>query len=332
MTHVPSCPVMFFSGKGGVGKTTLAAATGVHLASAGKRVLVVSTDPAHSLSDVFDVDLSSEPQEISRNLFGMEVDTRTLLRTVETENFGDPSVSGERFNKFLQLASQAPGIDEFGAIELLLDVIDSNTFDVVILDTAPTGHTLRMLMLPELLDGWFGTLLTLRAHVARAQRILMRLFPRKKNAEREMDFASGIEQSRDRISDLRKVLTDPQRAQIFLVTIPEAMSVLETTRTLNTLRSHHLAVGAIVANQLQPVSLSCSHCNQRHAMHLAEIQNLRSKIGRVPLHLVHSEPDQIRGFDALAQLAKKIWADSLIQRNCPNSQWQTSEQPVTINE
>jgi arsenite-transporting ATPase len=181
MTH-DVCPVMLFSGKGGVGKTTLAAATAVRLAQGGSRVLVVSTDPAHSLSDVFDVQLGAEPVRIGPNLEAMEVDAEGMFLgsgPSEQEAAESPTLA-----RLVKMASETPGVDEFGAIEVLLRALEDEHHDVVILDTAPTGHTLRLLMLPELLDGWLGTLLQLREQIGRAGRLLRRLLPRVRDNPR----------------------------------------------------------------------------------------------------------------------------------------------------
>ncbi|MCC6748954.1 MAG: ArsA family ATPase [Deltaproteobacteria bacterium] len=299
------CPVMLFSGKGGVGKTTLAAATAVRLARGGSRVLILSTDPAHNLSDVFDTPLSSRPREILPGLDAMELDARGLFaEALGPETEGQGGLKG-----LMRLATDAPGIDEFGAIEVLLRVMEQAEHDLVILDTAPTGHTLRLLMVPELLDGWFGTMLELRDRIARAGRLLRRFLPGTK-APSEGDLARDLEGGRKRITALRDVLTDDQKSQIILVTIPEALSVLETTRTLQMLASHAMTVGTIVVNQLQPANPGCPHCARRREIHESELALMRRNAGATPVRVVESQPTAIRGADALEGMARLLWGDT----------------------
>jgi arsenite-transporting ATPase len=273
------CPVMLFSGKGGVGKTTLAAATAVRLARMGTRVLTMSTDPAHSLSDALDLPLTSKVRPVTEGLDALELDAGGIFSEAIDQTMGEGKVSS--LADLMRLVSQTPGVDEFGAIEVLLEIMERAQHDVVILDTAPTGHTLRLLMLPDLLDTWFGKLLE--------------------------TLGRGLEGGRRRFSGLRDVLSDPNRSQIVLVTIPEAMSVLETQRTLTMLTSHGMPVATIVVNQLQPESPDCLHCARRREIHLRELEHMRAIAADVPVRVVESLPWEIRGLDALERLGDLLW-------------------------
>jgi arsenite-transporting ATPase len=293
---------MLFSGKGGVGKTTLAGATAVRLATLGSRVLTMSTDPAHSLSDVFDVQLGARPITIMPGLDAMEVDARGMFsEAIDLSGAGKGTVGD-----LLRMVSETPGVDEFGAIEVLLQAIETARHDVVILDTAPTGHTLRLLMLPELMDSWIGKLLEMKHRIARAGRLLRRLLPGSKELD-EDELGRGLEGGRSRMAGLRGLLTDPDRAQLILVTIPEAMSVLETQRTLQMLGGHGLPVATVVVNQLQPHSDTCTHCTRRRQIHLAELAHMRQLAGAVPVRVVESFPWEIRGLTALNDLGEVLW-------------------------
>lgn len=296
------CPVMLFSGKGGVGKTTLAAATAVRLARSGSKVLLMSSDPAHSLSDVFDIQLGANPLRILDGLDVMEVDAKAMFAGA----FSDAAQSMGGFGKLAKMASDTPGIDEFGAIEVLMQALESAVHDVVIMDTAPTGHTLRLLMLPELLDGWFGTLMELRGKIARAGKLLRRVFPGSKT-EDDFDMTAELNGGRDRVLRLRNLLTDGDKAQIILVTIPEAMSVLETSRTLEMLGKSSMPVGTVLVNQVQPKSGDCDHCNRRWKIHQRELEEMRRRAGGVPVRVVESLPWELRGFDALEKVGNLAW-------------------------
>ncbi len=305
-TEQDLCPVMLFSGKGGVGKTTLAGATAVRLARMGSRVLVISTDPAHSLSDVFDVQLGQQPRRLADGLDAMEVDARGMFDQALDQAQGPKSSS---LRDIMRLASETPGVDEFGAIEVLIQAMEQADHDVVILDTAPTGHTLRLLMVPQLLDSWFGKLLEMKTRLARAGRVIRKLIPGggQGRAPDVEEIREGLEGGRRRISSLKDVLTDPDKAQIILVTIPEAMSILETRRTLERLSDGGLPVATVVVNQLQPDSGDCPHCARRRQIHEAELSQMRRLAGDVPVRVVESLPREIRGLDKLHEVGEILW-------------------------
>lgn len=300
------CPVMLFSGKGGVGKTTLAAATAVRLAAGGAQVLTMSTDPAHSLSDAFGIQLGAQPIRLMPGLDAMELDAKGVF-TDAIDQMEGSSKKSSSLGDMMRLVSQTPGVDEFGAIEVLMEIMERAEHDVVILDTAPTGHTLRLLMLPELLDSWMGKLLEMKSRLAKLGRLFKRLLPGEASSASEADLSQGLEGGRQRIGSLRDVLSDPDRSQIFLVTIPEAMSVFETQRTLEMLASASMPVASVIVNQLQPDSGDCLHCRRRRNIHLAELEHMRSVAGGVPLRVVESLPWEIRGLDALQRLGELVW-------------------------
>jgi arsenite-transporting ATPase len=301
------CPVMLFSGKGGVGKTTLAAATAVRLASMGSQVLIMSTDPAHSLSDAFDLQLSSRPRRLMDGLDAMEVDAKGMFNEAIDQLQGDRVSS---LGDMMRLVSQTPGVDEFGAIEVLLEAMERAEHDVVILDTAPTGHTLRLLMLPDLMDSWFGKLMEMKAKIAKMGRLLRRLLPGDGPQPDSEALGKNLEGGRRRMGGLRQVLSDPDRSQIILVTIPEAMSVLETSRTLQMLSQNGLPVGTVVVNQMQPDSKDCQYCIRRRQIHQIELERMQQIAGGVPVRVVESVPYEIRGMDALKQLGELLWGQN----------------------
>jgi len=304
----------FFSGKGGVGKTTLAAATAVHLARSGLKVLITSTDPAHSLSDVFDRDIGHQGAHIEENLHALEVDSskRWAEATVTPD---DPSGVGRKRGRVeramtdaMKMLGDAPGVDEFISLELLLETMTSDVYDTVVFDTAPTGHTLRLLLLPEMLDGWLGRMLSVRKQLSRVGSVLKRLLPGGSAGE-EPDLGANLMDARDRILQARDLITDTERTLFALVTIPEAMSVLETSRTMQQLGEHGIPVSVVIGNQVQPTSDTCEHCQSRRTIHEREMEHLAQVCGEVPLRLVESKPYVIRGPDALAKLGRELWRE-----------------------
>jgi arsenite-transporting ATPase len=236
----------------------------------------------------------------------MEIDAKGLFTDALAQ--APEAARSSTLADLLRMVGETPGVDEFGAIEVLLQAIEDAHHDVVILDTAPTGHTLRLLMLPELMDSWIGKLLELRQRLARAGRFLRRLIPGATPAD-AAQLTSELEGGRRRFGGLREMLTDPARAQIVLVTIPEAMGVFETERTLATLAGHGMPVATIVVNQLQPESASCLHCQRRRAIHLAELEHMRRVAPGVPLRVLESYPWEICGREPLGELAQRLWGE-----------------------
>lgn len=305
----------FFSGKGGVGKTTLAAATAINLARAGRRVLITSTDPAHSLSDVFDLHIGHKGVEIEPNLQAIEVDAsvRWAEATGAVSQPGQAPRKRGRLERVLgdamNMLGDAPGVDEFISLELLLETMASDAYDSVVFDTAPTGHTLRLLLLPKMLDGWIGKMITLRGYFSTFGRTIRKLMPRTTEGH-EVDIGKNLQTARERVMQARELLMDAERTLFALVTIPEAMSVLETQRTLEQLSTNGIPVGVVIANQIQPESSSCDHCQARRAIHLRELSRLKGLIGQVPLRQVETSPHVIRGADALAEFGGRLWRSS----------------------
>ena len=175
---------IFVGGKGGVGKTSISSATALWLAEQGKKTLVVSTDPAHSLSDSLEVPIGHYPREIKTNLYAVEIDPDEAMAEKQTaleaqkENSSDDMLGGLDFlTDQMDLASSSPGADEIAAFEVFLSVMTSNEFDVVVFDTAPTGHTLRLLSFPEVMDSWVGKAMMAKAKLGSLANSLKNIMP-----------------------------------------------------------------------------------------------------------------------------------------------------------
>jgi arsenite-transporting ATPase len=251
-------PFVFFGGKGGVGKTTVSCAYGVKSARAGLETLVVSTDPAHSVTDVFDQEFSDDPESVDGvdNLDAMEIDPDTEvqkhldgIRNDLSEQVSAAMVN--EINQQLEMAHQTPGAYEAALFDRFVEVMrNADPYDRVVFDTSPTGSTLRLLGLPEFLEGWIDRLMHKRRksidlfekaavgnneprRVMDGDPVLARLQGRKEFFE----FASGA---------LR------EDAAFFLVLNPDQLSVNETGRAITEMRERDLAVRGIVANKLTP--------------------------------------------------------------------------------
>lgn len=300
--------VIFFSGKGGVGKTTLAGTAAVWLAGAGQRAMVASTDPAHSLSDLFDQPIGGKGREVAPGLEAVEVDAPGTVDGLLASLGPVAQRSGAAAAAdLLKLASTAPGVDEIISLDLIMRLLERPEHDSVVLDTAPTGHTLRLLSLPDLMDRYFGRLMKWRGQIGRLSRHLRRLLRSEGEVDPE-ELGDQLAGARGRMQKLAELLRDPERCSLILVTIPEAMSLLETSRTLDLLAGQGLPVAAVAVNMIQPDQPGCAFCQARRRSQMEHLERAREMAGEVPLILIEAEISEPRGLEPLIELAYKIWA------------------------
>ncbi|ADE03290.1 ArsA family ATPase [Haloferax volcanii] len=249
---------VFFGGKGGVGKTTMSSAYAVKCARDGVRTLLVSTDPAHSTSDVFDQSFTDEPAAVADepNLDAMEIDPETEVREhlMETKRAMGDQVSPAMVNEIdrqIEMAHQTPGAYESALFDRFIDVMRSaDEYDRVVFDTSPTGGTLRLLSLPEYLDGWIQRLLHKRKE---SVKLFERAAIGNNEPRRMMDgdpIIARLEQRRDDFSFAKETLRDD--AAFFLVVNPDELSLRETERAIDQLDDYGLDVRGLAVNRLTP--------------------------------------------------------------------------------
>jgi arsenite-transporting ATPase len=247
---------VLYGGKGGVGKTTMAAASGLASARDGTPTLVVSTDPAHSLSDTLETDVPAAPARVREDvpLSAAEIDPEAAL--AGDGAFGlDEGVGplggllGDDVSNPFDAAM--PGSDEAAAMRLLLEYLDDDRFDRVVVDTAPTGHTLRLLELPEMMDSLVGTFLQLRERFSGLAEGMTGMFGDDEgDSVDEGAGIDGLEELSARVERLRALLRDPERTDFRVVMVPEELSVMESERLLDRLAEFGIPAGTIVVNRV----------------------------------------------------------------------------------
>ena len=322
---------VLYGGKGGVGKTTMAAATGISSAAGGVRTLVVSTDPAHSLSDTFEVDVPPEPARIREDvpLYAAEIDPDAAMEEGVFGGDGDPlgglggaggaaedAAEGMADAPGSLLGGPMPGADEAAAMRQLLEYLDDPRFDRVIVDTAPTGHTLRLLQLPELMDSMIGRVMKLRRRFSGMMDGLKGMFG---GGDDGNDPSPDLEELQSRIERLRAVLRDPDRTDFRVVLIPEEMSVVESERLVARLDEFSIPVNTLVVNRVmeplgdvagvdpawivEPDPEGCEFCARRWDVQQAALRRATDlfrdrEVKRVPLLA-----NEVRGEAALRVVA-----------------------------
>nr|WP_216077418.1 ArsA family ATPase [Isoptericola sediminis] len=308
--------VLFLGGKGGVGKTSVASAVALHQARQGRRVLVVSTDPAHNLGHLWLREVGDEVVRLADGggsggyLDGVEVDperttaahltaVRATLRRLVPEHLG-----GE-VDRHLDLARDAPGMHEAAVLERVADLVEQGTqeYDLVVFDTAPSGHTTRLLSLPETMGAWTDGLLRRRERSERFGAAAQMLGGRAEQAaRRDAEIRAVLTRRQERFALLREVLTDPARCAFVVVLAAERLPVLESVELVGTLEGIGVPVGGLVVNKRSPADAG-ELLAARRAGEEAHLDTLGEHLGHLPRDEVPLLGDDLVGASALTTLA-----------------------------
>jgi arsenite-transporting ATPase len=303
---------VLYGGKGGVGKTTMATASALRLAREGHETLVVSTDPAHSLSDSLEVELSGEPTEIRDHLWGVEVDPQDGIDRYQelfdtlNEELDDAGIrTTEEGDLFA--SGVMPGSDELAALEGLATYVDTEQYDRVVFDTAPTGHTLRLLDLPDVLEQGMEAALEIHDQVQRKVNVSRTLFMGPLAfTKRKSGSPDELVSMRDRMEQVGEVLRDPEQTSFRVVTIPETMAVNETRRLVEQLRDFDVPVTTLVVNMVIEDPGDCERCRAKQAVQEEAIADLRELLPELDVWLVPDQPGQVTGLDSLEDVADAL--------------------------
>jgi arsenite-transporting ATPase len=306
---------IFFGGKGGVGKTTCASAWALEQVSAGRRVLVVSTDPAHSLGDALDVRLSSRVSEIrvgKRRLRAMELDGPRAYKRWLTEHrraLGDAIEHGtwlDRLDIDALLQLSIPGVDELVALQEIVRVAAPSKrvsqYDIVVIDTAPTGHMLRLLAAPGTVAAVADALDALQLEHRLIREQLARV-SRPEAADRLVALLAAHAQA------MASLLRDPARAIFHWVLLPEALSVAESRDGLRALARVGIRVPEVIVNRVLPDGPPCPICDHRRRAEAQVMADLSARLPRRPrLRVVRAELREPRGV-GLARIGTQLTVD-----------------------
>lgn len=302
--------ILLFTGKGGVGKTTVAAATAVRAAEAGLRTLVCSTDPAHSLADAFDEPLGDRPTVVGERLWGQQLDARVRFEEAwsEVRSYlvelldwaGAETVEAEEL-------SVVPGLEEVFALGDIKTHAGSGEYDLLIVDCAPTAETIRLLSLPDVI-GWY------MERVFETQRRLTRiarpLVQRVAGVPVAGDPVFGaLRRLYDRLDGVRDVLTDGDVTSARLVVNAERLVVAEARRTYTYLSLFGYHVDAVIANRLLPEDVDHPWFDQWRVTQAEHLAGIREAFAPLPILTAELAPEEIVGIEALAAFAKRCYGD-----------------------
>ena len=323
--------VLFVGGKGGVGKTAVASATALAQARAGRRVLVVSTDPAHNLGHLWERPVGDRITPLARDLGGgaldgIEVDpvatTDAHLAAVgATIRRLMPEHLAAEVDKHMELARDSPGTHESAVLERIAELVDTDLddYDLIVFDTAPSGHTARLMALPEIMSAWTEGLLRRRGRAekfgaalrgledrdAASESILGTGRPRDPREERDLEIRRILLRRRERFEALREVLVDAERCSFVIVLAAERLPVLETAELHEQLVRAGVHVGALVVNKRSPADAG-DFLAERRALEEVHVATLRGALPGVPLLQVPLLPGDVVGQDALERFGAAL--------------------------
>lgn len=303
--------IVLVTGKGGVGKTTVAAATALAVADSGKRTLVTSTDPAHSLADALTVNLENEPTPIVDRLDGQQIDTQQQLdrywgsirnQLIDVLDWGGAAgIEAEEFLVF-------PGMDELFALLEVNRHARSGEYDVLVVDCAPTAETLRLLSLPEVLSWYFEKVLPTERRIMKAARPLLNRMTSLPIPEDEVfTAAQSVFES---VEGVKELMSQPEVTSARLVVNPEKMVIDEARRTYSYLGLFGYGVDGVVVNRVLPDLVEDPYFERWRAIQKSHLDSIDDAFAEVPRLRLRLFDDEMVGVDRLRVMAGELYGDS----------------------
>ena len=302
--------VVFFGGKGGVGKTTCSAAFALAASRKGQRILLVSTDPAHSTADIFQAPIGPVERELQPRLTALEIDAQGEARRYisdvkrDIERMFSPGVIREAHRQ-IEMAAASPGLLEVALLDRMIDLIlnRSCAYDTIVLDTAPTGHTLQLLRMPDAISTWIQALVRHRRAVLEIDR----------GAEQTPEAAAAadpvlaaLERRHERLAQLRRIMTDRSRTSFVFVMIPERLAIEETARAADQLADTGVDVAGLVVNRVLPDGLEGEFYRSRKAQEEIYLKEIDRRFVRLPRVRVRQLPRDVYGLESLALVSDQL--------------------------
>jgi arsenite/tail-anchored protein-transporting ATPase len=302
---------ILYTGKGGVGKTSVAAATALKASLAGKKVLVMSTDPAHSLADVFDTTIGPDPREMAQGLWAQEMDHTSMIEENWSEIQGYMTTLLEWQGADTLAAEELamlPGMDELFGLLMVRRHNQEGRYDALILDAAPTGETLKLLSLPDHVSWYVEKIFPIQRRAAK----LVRPFASRARSlpplPEDSVFAAGQRFYRA-IASVEEILTDRESATVRLVLNAEKMVIAEARRAYTYLNLYDYGVDALVVNRLLPESVSDPYFARWHDAQARHMRTIEESFDPIPILTARLFDREMFGLEALGALAEDVFED-----------------------
>jgi arsenite-transporting ATPase len=301
--------IILFTGKGGVGKTTSAAATALRCAQEGYRTLVVSTDPAHSLSDALNFELKPEPTQITENLWGQEFDVYYSMKK-HWDNMRNLMLSIFRWrgvkNIVAEELSVLPGMEEASAFLWIEQYYREKAWDVLIIDSAPTGETLTLLSLPQVMQSWLT-----KALPKIAIKTIGSIVRRTSGVPLDRGF-EDLEKLFSKLENVQKIMLDPTVCSIRIVANPERMVIQEAKRAYTYLQLYGYNVDGIIVNRILPEEMGVAgSVFEKYVTAQSEyLQEIEESFSPLPIFKVKHVGQEVFGLELLDKVGKTIYHDA----------------------
>lgn len=300
--------IIIYTGKGGVGKTSMAAATACNIAKSGKRVLVMSTDQAHSLGDSFDRKIGRDPEKITEHLHAVEIDTvyesekcwgnlQNYMKQLLTLKGGN-GIEVEELLVF-------PGLEELFSMFKILDVYETGVYDTIIVDCAPTGETLALLKYPERLSGFIAKILPIeRAATKTVGKVVEKAMKIPMPKDHVFD---DIELLMEKMKRLQQLLMNKEVVSLRVVTTPEKIVINEAKRNFTCLCLYHYNVDAIIVNHIYPAKAMEGYFNKWAKLQEEALQEIKESFSEVPRFYVELQQQELRTLEVLESVGERIF-------------------------
>lgn len=302
--------IVLFTGKGGVGKTTVASATALRIAQSGRKTLLMSTDPAHSVADALGIELTPEPLEVASNLWAEELDPQQRLeenwREIQQHAIALLQWAGLEEIEAEEL-SVIPGLDELFALADVKRHHDEGPYDCVVVDCAPTGETLRLLSLPDVIQWYMDRIFPVERRVMSAVRPIARRMTTLPLPDDNVYQA--VRRFYDRLDGVRKVLTNGGTTSVRLVVNPERMVIAEAKRTYTYLNLFGYRVDAVIANRLLPDTVSDPYFDRWKELQQEHLATIEASFAPLPILRASLRDQELVGPELLSDLGGEIYAD-----------------------
>ena len=300
--------IIIYTGKGGVGKTSMAAATACKIAAEGRSVLIMSTDQAHSLGDSFDMELTKEPIQITDNLYGLEIDT-----VYESEkSWGNMK---DYFKKLLTMQSEGgieveellvfPGLEELFSMFKILEIYEKGEYDTLIVDCAPTGETLSLLKYPEKLSGFIQRVLPIKKKGVKAVGpVVEKTMKIPMPGEEVFD---DFEYLMERMEKLQRLMLDKDIVSLRVVTTPEQIVLSEAKRNFTCLYLYNYNVDAVLVNRIYPKKAMEGYFSKWIEMQEKSLNEIKESFSEVPCFYVELQDKELRTIPVLKEVGECIY-------------------------
>lgn len=301
--------IIIYTGKGGVGKTSMAAATARDLAAEGKRTIVLSTDAAHSLSDSLDVELSSEPKKVEENLWAQEIDSlkETERRWGSVTNW---------FSEFMHWAKLDdigteelmifPGFEELFSLLRVKEHVEGGQYDVIIIDCAPTGETLRLLSYPHLLKWWVRKIFPYEKRFVKVARPIAKVTTGLQLPDDEM--MNSLAQLVYELEAFQQYILNPEITSVRIVVNPEKMVIAEARRSFTSLNLYGFHTDAVIVNKVLPKEVSAGYMSNWQQLHRQYETEIHESFQPLPIFKVPLMEKEVIGREMLHQVAKAAFS------------------------